>query len=537
MLNLINSLKENQEDFEFYPTTDEMLKIIYNRLKQYRYSFLDIGAGDCRIFNKFNKWYKENEKNKDYDYFSHNTNYCIVEKSKILLQKAPKEAIVVGVDFKNLTLIDKEIDCIFCNPPYSEFEEWSIKIIEESNFKNYIYLIIPTRWKENKLIQEALNRRELKADIIYTGDFLNADRQARCNIDIVEIKGNFDERRWRSTPVDPFKIFFENTFNIKAQEKEKSNWDKENNKKEKLREELTTTDQGHLIDRLVEFYNRDMNNLCQNYKKIGELDESLLAELNIDLNKLMSACKLKIQGLKNLYWNELFNNLKTITDRLTAKSRQDFFDKLKKLGSIDFNKDNAIEIVLWIIKNANDYFKKQLIEVFENLTSEENIINYKSNQKTWDKEKWRFNKKEITHYKLDYRIITNAYARQYSSPDIIKDVCTIANNLGFSNNGITSDILQDGKKIIARWHYTKNNENYIEDLFEVRWYKNEKAHFKINIEFMKAFNIEVSRILGWIKNKEDIKADMDYTDDDIKKYYNSNICLTQNNLLLLSNDN
>ena len=189
------------------------------------------------------------------------------------------------------------------------------------------------------------------------------------------------------------------------------------------------------------------------------------------------------------------------------------------------------------IANANDYFEKQIVEIFENLTAQENIIAYKSNQKTWTNEDWRYNRKEFTHYKLDYRIITNAYAHRYSkkNPEIIDDICTIANNLGFNNSGTNFDIRQDGEKNIARWYFNKEKELNIENLFEVRWYKNNNAHFKMNIEFMKAFNIEVSRILGWIKNKEDIKTEMNYTDEDVNKYYKSNICLSESNILLLTN--
>ena len=39
---------------------------------------------------------------------------------------------------------------------------------------------------------------------------------------------------------------------------------------------------------------------------------------------------------------------------------------------------------------------------------------------------------------------------------------------------------------------------------EYKVYKNGNMHVKFNKEFTKAMNVEVSRILGWIKTKEDI---------------------------------
>lgn len=52
---LILELKENNQDFEYYPTTNEILECISLHIKNYnnsnRFSLLDIGAGDCRLYN------------------------------------------------------------------------------------------------------------------------------------------------------------------------------------------------------------------------------------------------------------------------------------------------------------------------------------------------------------------------------------------------------------------------------------------------------------------------------------------------------
>ena len=53
---LIEELKEKKEDFEWYPTTDEMLRCvsrsIIGRLDKYHISILDIGAGNGSALNK-----------------------------------------------------------------------------------------------------------------------------------------------------------------------------------------------------------------------------------------------------------------------------------------------------------------------------------------------------------------------------------------------------------------------------------------------------------------------------------------------------
>ena len=57
MLDLLDMLKENKEDFEFYPTTDKMLETIFNdigcKYHDRKISVLDIGCGNCKIYNNY----------------------------------------------------------------------------------------------------------------------------------------------------------------------------------------------------------------------------------------------------------------------------------------------------------------------------------------------------------------------------------------------------------------------------------------------------------------------------------------------------
>lgn len=148
--NLIQELKERQEDFEWYPTTDEILKVvaegITDRIDKYHISILDIGAGDGSALNRLKKYIeikkRDNERLYDVDRFA-------IEKSQILISNMNSDIFVLGTDFLQQTLIDKDVDVIFCNPPYSEFEEWIKKILTESN-ANLNFLVVPKRWKKIK---------------------------------------------------------------------------------------------------------------------------------------------------------------------------------------------------------------------------------------------------------------------------------------------------------------------------------------------------------------------------------------------------
>ena len=200
---LIEELKQNNQLFEFYPTTKEMIRPIYARLDS-KTDILDIGCGTCNL-RKFIKEFDE-EKNQKYlndiDLYnkklierypdSPNTwhgKYFVIEKSQILINKLDKDVIVLGTDFYNTLLIDKKADVYFCNPPYSEFEEWTIEILKNGNC-NKAYLIIPERWKNNERINLILSEYNIAYTILGSFDFSNAERQARAKVDVIE----FDKR-------------------------------------------------------------------------------------------------------------------------------------------------------------------------------------------------------------------------------------------------------------------------------------------------------------------------------------------------------
>ena len=75
-------------------------------------------------------------------------------------------------------------------------------------------------------------------------------------------------------------------------------------------------------------------------------------------------------------------------------------------------------------------------------------------------------------------------------------------------------------------------------LFEYKYFQNENKHIRFNIELAKAINVEVSRLLGWIRTKEDIEKEFPpEMAKGAEKYFKANnfISLTNNNLLLLEN--
>ena len=517
-------LKERQEDFEWYPTTNEMIEAVFRHCEDIG-SLLDIGAGDGRVLQRIEQLCVQRAEH------THHRGGPIdkyaVEMAVTHLENMPPDITVVGTDFRAQTLIDKKVDVIFSNPPYTEYEEWATHIIKEANARA-VFLILPARWSDSKAIQYAITKRQAQSKVIWHGDFLEADRQSRAKVEIVKVAIMDAEREWEREQSDPFDVWFQEYF--EGFERLKPVKDDATNEPPAPSHEILNGQ--NLIERLSELYRRDMEMLLNNYKTLSELDATLLKEIGVSVDEIRKALKLKIEGLKNKYWHELFDNLDKVTNRLTSKSRESMLYKLTASCNIDFSVENAYALVLWVIKNANQYLEQQLIDVFKELSEPECVKNYKSNLKTWEKDGWRYQKTH-TRYTLDYRIVTmrhcaikiDQYGWDYtnglsnSCHAFINDIFTIANNLGFTN-------CQNSTAHYRQWGSNQEEQFYANDgklLLAIRAFKNGNLHLKFNQDFIKTLNIEASRLLGWIKTPQEAADEMDLEFNFVASRFKSNL--------------
>jgi len=539
-MNLLQKLQVNEQDFEWYPTTQEIIDLVHKSIDE-RSSILDIGAGDGRVLSSMVK---------------KGTKYAI-EKAPLLIDAMADDLIIVGTDFHASTLIDKKVDVIFCNPPYFDFKSWAARIIKEANAK-YIYLVIPERWKESEEIKEAIALRKTKARVLGTFDFLNAERQARAKVDVLKISlqtkntyGNYDE-----LDVDPFDIWFNETFEQKkAGETFEDTREQETRWSEKISKSVTTGK--GVIDVMVELYDVEMVHLYDNFKALSSLDPDLLKELDTDINNIKEALKSRISGLKNKYWKEVFDRMDEITSRLTTSTRRAMLDKLTGFISVEFTNDNVRAVLIWAIKNANNYYDSQLIDVMENLVSKSNIANYKSNQKTWQQSGWRYNRnseegKNNTHYKLELRIVRTGYCGimpdggykfehpnnlNKSAHDIINDIIVISNNLGYVIRCDSSRCIDGGFVYERSWRSNQTEEfkdSNSKVMMAVKAFKNGNLHIKFKKELICKLNVEFGRLKGWVNSPQEAAEEMDIDIITAKGSFNSSHQITNNNIKLLT---
>lgn len=537
--NLVLKIKENNEDFEWYPTTKEIVDCFVDDLKKqdrfYGYnkikSILDIGCGNGSFFDK----YEASVKNfADENNPMMNIKFFGIEKSQTLINNIKNDVVILGTEFFEQSLIDKEIDVSFCNPPYSEYESWVEKIIFES-MSDFIYFVIPDRWEKSERISFALKERQFKTTVLGNFDFNNAERKARAKVCLVKLESNHKTK-------DAFNFWFDKTFTINC--KEKINPIYETEKIKNIEKELIQTED--FVSQIVSFYNKDMEKLYSNYKSLESLDYQILKELNVDVEMLKNSLKEKIKGCKNVYWNLLFKRYAKITERLTCDTRKKLLEKVYKNTNIDFTEKNIMTVTLWVIQNANSYFESQLKDYFLRMTNPESIVRYKSNKRYNDDDwkylkeefvkSWNHNKESVKNYMLDYRIVCEGYSNfdrdwlSDSAFELIRDTVVIAKNLGFKFDNIFSSDVRAEKAF-------KNKDILYSDgtvFCNIKLYQNGNRHFKFDEKFMKKMNVEVSRLNGWIQSKEEAKSELGLNDDDVSEMWGKNLKLEFSNTLLLT---
>lgn len=429
---ILVAVKSAGQDFEWYPTTQKMIDVVARQIPCGEYSnagsFMDIGAGDGRVLAGFEKNLKARNKN----YLA--TLYAI-EKSSVLLATWPENIIPVGCDFFEQNLACLPVDYIYSNPPYSEYETWVTTIIDMGYAKK-AFLVIPDRWTDSAPIAAALKKRKATVRIIHKDDFLNAERQARAVINILEISY---PQHYEEKPDDPFDIWFDE--NVDTFDHEKTIDDAVVNAELAKKHDLNT------VVGLVDAFNEEYQRMQDNYKAIFKLDMQILKELGVNKSDVREGLKKRMSGLKTKYWQLLFEKLTAITSRLCTETKKKFCEKLTGRVAIAFTASNAYSVVIWAIKNANKYFDEQLIKLFKELSCQDSVRNYKSNQRVWEKDAWRFRQEEKDHYALDYQFVVDGHtaidkgSHSWDYPnglhvqkhELIEDAIAVLGNLGFNH--------------------------------------------------------------------------------------------------------
>jgi len=502
-------LKHDEQDFEWYPTTDEIIKKVARDIRktqnnyyhsQRKLSVIDIGAGDGRVLTQLKAelhsetWHESIEID---DLFA-------IEKSSIHLANLPKDVVVIGTDFNEQTLVDKFATVAFCNPPYSEFEEWATRIIRECAVTD-IYLVIPRRWRDSQTIKDAIELRSAEWESLGEFDFNNAERQARAKVEIVKVHIERDRKSAFDAAVLDMLPELEVFDRCPDKEEEKI--------------DANMIEGGDLIQTMVDAYNAELEKLVSNYRSVVQIDVHILKELGVSKETITDGLRAKISGLKNKYWTNLFDRLDTVTQRLATKQRKAFLDSLTDKVAIDFTEKNIYSLMIWLTKWACDHFDQQLIDLYMSMAQKATVEKYKSNERVFKRGDWRYLDETDTHWKLCYRMVlethgginTSSYTWEAvnglakCSAELLSDFITVANNLGYK----CSDTPHKHE-----WESNKKVEIYQDNgelLLDVRAFKNGNMHFRISKTLMLELNVQAGKLLGWLRSADEAVEELQAT--------------------------
>jgi hypothetical protein len=537
----IKTLTQNNEDREWYPTTDEILAAMNKDLHQlfdkhglaknfnlgprdkllsytwswdekakkdrhayYAQSFLDVGAGDGRVLDALT---------------GVNGDIRIDRKYGIEIAKAQADDLInrgvfiIGRDFFKCSLTDKWYSVIFSNPPYSQFKAWAEKLFKEANFA-VMYLVLPIRWKGTLDKQCGMELYDVKP--LGEFDFSHADRTARARVNLIRVTHKWVkvEDSYRGQPCGSH---FE--FGNKNEPDSFERWIAEKvgtfkGKPDEGEDAKALKLKGSSIDELIGGFEQEAKALFDLFKSIGDTPFRIIQALNIDRKSILEIIREDIRALKKRYWRAAFDKLEAVNSRLTQCTRNKLLSEMEEFNTLDFNEDNLYSIIVWVIKHFNEYADEQLLSAFDAMTSQDYIKAYKSNIR-WVQDNWRYTGKgKPEKYKLDYRLVVRCYKSCRYDSCVIDDFIVVCRTLGF--------YISEGSYIDGEAYGEEQRFYTVEGrlAFTARLYKNGNAHLKVNQELMMKFNIEVAKLRKWVNNHAAIQNEFDLSAEEAIKLWN-----------------
>lgn len=397
-----------------------------------------------------------------------------------------------------------------------------------------------------------------------TDDFLSADRKARAEVDVIRIineafkEDSYKTRYgWRETgedkvfafdsyeTSDPMDVWFNETFPNLSNLDPEDNYDAQRKKRESIDDRVYELfKKTNTIDDLVKLYQLEAEAVLNNYKALNNLDAKLFVELNINLDTIKNTLKERMTSLRAEYWSAFIRNYKPITNRLTRKYQDKIYSELiDNARDISFNAINALVITEMVIKLANQYNEDQVKDFFYDLSNPKSVTLYKSNQKVFSDQNWRYCKDPAdrpSRYKLDYRIVQHrlfglsmgysSYYHGYEVAKVLSDICIIARLVGMKIpswcNGSEHDSsrVSAGERVSVTYHKSANEDDLftaheVDELFAIKFFANGNQHLFLSKEFAMRLNIYIGKLLGWVMSAEDAADEMGVKKSERKEFY------------------
>lgn len=550
---LINELKLNNQDFEFYPTTDEIIDVIkqdmfsnFTSTSKYKKTFskysdiekglflsmsisnekisiLDIGAGNGQTLNKLASFLNGFKFNDVYYSQSDVLNYdsptsrelkvqkYAIEKSSILAHGFKANNInFVGSDFFETSL--SKFDVIFCNPPYSNYKLWINNLLNNIIGQPVIYLVIPSLWKEDNNLNELFKKQNVEITILDSFDFLQADRVARVNVDVLKLKV-LDSK-------NPLKDSIQNLFkqNFKEDIKDELKFEQKENKQNLIN--LNKQDYPTFI---CNEYNKEINSLNSALTEISKISLSSLETIfGLDLNGIVYKFSNLKSNVCNKYWNLIIDKVCTIEKRLIKRHRTNLLSNIID-KNLDFNLSNIYYIIEQIVSITSEKLNEQVLDVYNELLVNSPVEKYKSNKRIFSDNDTELKDQRV---KLTPRIIlelgywNKAIETDWQNKptnklsgyaiDKINDILIVIKSLGFETSfNPANETFEKGKtkSILGTFNGKEIN------ILDLKAFLNGNLHIKLNKDILIKFNIVKGILEGWVNSASEIMDEFEVNEE------------------------
>lgn len=548
----VEAVRGTDQDFEFYPTTDEIIQVIKTDIhKNGRYlsgkRILDCGAGDGRVLKAIvdaNGEFNQDRHSLKSEYRSH---LFAIEKSETLIKRLPEYVFPIGVDFHDQNLMTMNMDIIYCNPPYSEFLLWLSKIVSEVR-SGVAYMTIPDRWRDNYEIQRVILDRNITVDSLGFFDFEKADRGARCHVEVIKL--SFKEAE------SPLKDWIKENFKIE----EKADRVKES-LKDRVEKQRQSVSNGHslvagndYVDTLVQLYQQDLDNLFNSFQKICSIDSENLEFFDLNINKLSVMVQEKAANIRARFWSELINNIDVIKQRFSSSVRYAFTQEMNSHKSAEFTHANIRAFLLWVLKNAKHYDEVMFEETIKKFISFCNIESYKSNRSRFVDGDWTYsNFEDITEenkfkFNTTKRMILESFfwknelIKHGSFSDgctkIIDDLLILAESRGYKTMEYPMASELRDVEYSKVYDFKCKVDGKEKTLFTMKAFKKGTIHLNFDYDFITLINIELGKRKGWVTTPEQAAEELEIPIESAMKMLSnvdSRSIILDENVLMLTN--
>ena len=233
-----------------------------------------------------------------------------------------------------------------------------------------------------------------------------------------------------------------------------------------------------------------------------------------------------------MYWKAVLFYYKPIQERLLSSYKQKLLASLM-MSNLDFTLDNIYATTIRVIQDSSKYIDEQMLDMFDKLANKNSIKAYKSNEKLFSQNKFRYigeideddnfyytggiKNKNMSHYQLEYRLIKPNFGSiwcrnklSFNTIEFLNDLKIIAEN--FSGFSFVEDFFQRLDKGVFCYGepYTLNcfYKGQETIFLKFRLYQNGNVHLFLHPVFLLKMNVRVGYLRGWIKNTQEAMDDI-----------------------------